>query len=144
MNNMGQNEKKLIIIGIGITLLLVVVLNIFIFFSAKHAQNSSPYISIPQESVKTTPAQQQGVLTPTPSVLQLQKLKANLSTPIKANNLTIEYRKSSNVWVVFFNGDKAVAQENMRKFFLTHNITSYSSEIFDYISLDPPKDMGEK
>lgn len=144
MNNMDQNEKKFIIIGIGVSLFLVILLNVFIIFSAKRAQNISPYVSSPQQSVKTQYGQTKTILTPTPSFLQLQKLKTTLSSPIKANNLTIEYRKNSNVWVVFYNGDKLQAQENTRKFLLSHNITSYSSEIFDYISLDPPKETGEK
>lgn len=139
-----QNERKIVIISITACLILVVILNMIILLSAKrHRDSSYPITTTSQVSPFITQGSK-SPLTFTESPRELQKLKAVLTSPIKANNLTIEYRKNSNTWIIFYNGDKTVAEKNVADFFTSHNVSIYSSEVFDYISLDPPKETGEK
>ena len=130
-----ENQKKIIILAIGIAIFIIIALNIIFVLVSR--QTKSTEIKVNPTPFDTS--QLKITVSPTTkafSISPLKELKNQLTDPVIHQDITIEYRKHSNSWIVFYNGDKEAAVLTLTSFFQAHLVDDYSSEDIQYIPLD--------
>lgn len=120
-----MNKKIYTIIVVLIVILLVMVVLI----------NSLRQKSKDQSSEKISPTNvvPSPTLIPSPAVIPTGNLPAN--TPVKFEDITVEYRSGSNIYVIFYRGNRSLAEQSFRRLLTRQQISNGVKT--EYISLDP-------
>jgi hypothetical protein len=118
-----------------ISAVCVILILVFMYLIVRRNRQSTATQSEVTPAVSSVvPTSSQSFVTPVTS--SLTTLKQSLTQPVIYKDLTIEYRKKSDTFVIFFSGDKQQAEETVKNFFKSNNVFSLEGLKIDYESLD--------